>query len=183
MKSFIPGSSASICVSFLTICMSCAKPGPLIAKTASKIVSKPNSEYFIRHILASPLIMRFSLFRSRSPRRNCLNATFVTPCEHVKLRQHSNFKPSVLDSSRDEPPQSARKVSKIGGLRKRARDRQRRRIADLKIRSELRIARRHCSRVGVVHLIEDNDFESTLGSCSRSCQTFIESGPIGRHPG
>src|SRR5262249_34877338 len=57
------------------------------------------------------------------------------------------------------------------------------RITDLKISSQLWVARRNCSGIDVVDVVKNNDFKDATRPYSCGFQTPIESGPVGRHAG
>src|SRR5262249_11558062 len=95
---------------------------------------------------------------ARRPARS--DAAFVSPSQHVKLRQHRRGKPMVCNDSAREPAQAMHEILEVGLARDgRAGPRQRRWVSDLQVYRQYWIARGRRAGKGVVGVVEHDDLE------------------------
>src|SRR5262245_35057440 len=98
------------------------------------------------------------------------NAAFVSPSQHVKLRQHRSSKPMVCNHLAREPTQAMHEIVDIRLVRDGSvGSNQRPWVADLQVYWQRRIA---CGRrlgIAVVGVVEHDDLEDAawLALCSR----------------
>ena len=108
------------------------------------------------------------------------DAAFISPGEHVKLRQYRRIKPTVFDGSFGKPTKPSHQLVNIRLIGSSVAARMGlHRIADLKIDRQRRKTRRYGSRVIIVALIEYNDLKHAArpkpGDCpwkNASCKTY-----------